>query len=295
MNHNTKEVELKVIELRKKGLGYKTIADEIGVTKDRVKYYSKKNQLSGFIAPSLSDEAYERFINGFNSRHGEHFTYVSGFKNSEAPVLIECQECGNKFTRSAQVARKSKNLTCGNCILINAEQRETEKELEKEIKRLNREKEKNELLLLHKQEREHDSIKQCGECGETFKANHLGAKYCSDKCSNRHGNRARELNKRNKVMANGNIDKDISLERLILKDNNICYLCGDGCDSDDHVITNEGYFIVGKSYPSIEHVIPISKGGTHSWANVKLAHHYCNTIKSDKDICEASDQMILTV
>jgi len=32
-------------------------------------------------------------------------------------------------------------------------------------------------------------------------------------------------------------------------------------------------------YPSIEHVIPIAKGGKHTWDNVKLAHRKCNMEK----------------
>ncbi|MDT2396282.1 HNH endonuclease [Enterococcus avium] len=31
----------------------------------------------------------------------------------------------------------------------------------------------------------------------------------------------------------------------------------------------------------MDHVIPISKGGTHSWDNVRLAHRHCNAIKRD--------------
>lgn len=52
-----------------------------------------------------------------------------------------------------------------------------------------------------------------------------------------------------------------------------CICCG-----SEFVAVN----VVGKTYPSIDHVFPLSKGGLHSWDNVKLAHHYCNTIKSDK-------------
>lgn len=37
-------------------------------------------------------------------------------------------------------------------------------------------------------------------------------------------------------------------------------------------------------YPNVEHVIPISKGGTHTWDNVKLAHRKCNWEKGDKII-----------
>ena len=43
-------------------------------------------------------------------------------------------------------------------------------------------------------------------------------------------------------------------------------------------------FIAGNKYPSVDHMIPIAKGGTHTWDNVQLAHRYCNSIKSDKFI-----------
>ena len=80
------------------------------------------------------------------------------------------------------------------------------------------------------------------------------------------------------------MDRDITLQKLFNKYDGICYLCGKECDFNDKVITEEGYTIVGKTYPSIEHIIPISKNGLHSWDNVNLAHHYCNSIKSDKYI-----------
>jgi len=41
-------------------------------------------------------------------------------------------------------------------------------------------------------------------------------------------------------------------------------------------------FIVGLEYPSLDHVIPLSKGGEHSMSNARLAHTYCNSIKSDQ-------------
>lgn len=49
---------------------------------------------------------------------------------------------------------------------------------------------------------------------------------------------------------------------------------------------DSGNFIVGADYPSIDHLMPMSKGGTHTWDNVKLAHHGCNTLKRDKIIYE---------
>ena len=41
-------------------------------------------------------------------------------------------------------------------------------------------------------------------------------------------------------------------------------------------------FICGNNYPTIDHVIPLAKGGMHSWDNVRLAHHNCNSIKGDR-------------
>ena len=41
-------------------------------------------------------------------------------------------------------------------------------------------------------------------------------------------------------------------------------------------------FIAGNDYPSIDHIIPISKGGQHTWDNVQLAHMICNSIKNNK-------------
>lgn len=32
---------------------------------------------------------------------------------------------------------------------------------------------------------------------------------------------------------------------------------------------------------TVEHIIPISRGGTHTWANVRPAHARCNFMKSD--------------
>lgn len=51
-------------------------------------------------------------------------------------------------------------------------------------------------------------------------------------------------------------------------------------------LDNDNNFIVGYDYPSIDHVIPISKGGTHTWDNVRLAHHHCNSIKKDSIVNE---------
>lgn len=74
-----------------------------------------------------------------------------------------------------------------------------------------------------------------------------------------------------------------SLKELYKRDKGICYICGNKCDYEDYTYRGNT-FIAGNYYPSIDHVIPISKGGTDDWNNLKLAHRLCNSIKSDKEL-----------
>lgn len=127
--------------------------------------------------------------------------------------------------------------------------------------------------------------KECGTCGVTFTAAKPDIKYCSSKCRRKAKNRKAELSKGKRgelIKSNGRIDYDISLDKLIVRDDNTCHICGSKCDINDFNKNDEGYFIVGNMYPSIDHVTAIANGGTHTWDNVRIAHMICNSIKSDK-------------
>lgn len=78
-------------------------------------------------------------------------------------------------------------------------------------------------------------------------------------------------------------DNDITIEALYNRSTGICALCGGYCDFNDYVYRGTT-FIAGNHYPSIDHIVPISKGGSHTWDNVQLAHKQCNSIKSDKTL-----------
>lgn len=118
----------------------------------------------------------------------------------------------------------------------------------------------------------------CQHCGRDFIARRVNQVFCSDNCCRNEADRRRYNRKRSQVQ-----DKDITLKKLIERDKNICYLCGRPCDISD----KDGYK-VGNSYPTVDHVIPISKGGTDTWDNVRLAHHICNSYKSDKAVTDTS-------
>ena len=58
------------------------------------------------------------------------------------------------------------------------------------------------------------------------------------------------------------------------RDGGACYLCG------EPVTWGQS----GRWDHTLDHVMPISKGGEHSYANVRLAHRSCNSRKWDSII-----------
>jgi 5-methylcytosine-specific restriction endonuclease McrA len=47
------------------------------------------------------------------------------------------------------------------------------------------------------------------------------------------------------------------------------------CDPNDHEWTKH----FGPTSPTIDHIIPMAKGGGHIWDNVQVAHAICNSTK----------------
>jgi len=135
----------------------------------------------------------------------------------------------------------------------------------------------------------------CRECGKKFTTEYRKPRtvFCSDKCRNKNAKRVSKIIRRQKIKTNGKINKDISLVKLIERDRSICKICGKKIDNKDYIYDELNNFIAGKYYPSIDHMIPLSKGGTHIWNNVQLAHRYCNTLKNDKYIEKQSGQLAM--
>ena len=51
-----------------------------------------------------------------------------------------------------------------------------------------------------------------------------------------------------------------------------CWICGDVCDPEDK----------GDKHPSIDHIIPLSNGGTDTYDNVRIACRGCNRDRSNR-------------
>lgn len=215
-------------------------------------------------------------------------------------IIKTCEHCGKKFkanTRHIQRTRYcSDNCRYQESYRLKANENgirpleEYKKEIvekaeENKARKIKERQEKREKAKSEREERERrsklirDSLyihRECAVCGKQFKTIRHDQISCSERCAKRWQRR-----KKDKRINDINcVDDDITLMALYDRDNGICHICGDPCDYED--CTREGNNVtVGITYPSIDHVIPLSKNGLHSWANVRLAHHYCNAIKND--------------
>lgn len=206
------------------------------------------------------------------------FSYVGNYTGSEGTADIQCNTCGAILTRSwitiRHIGGKSANVRCDNCERIAREQRKQEREAERV--RVNvREQFVRDARKLKRQTQV--AMRKCSECESLFFTANAHQKFCSLECQQRSINR-KSKDKRLQKIKERYIDSDITWQKLYEKEHGICYLCGKPVDINDYEYRGET-FIAGNNYPSIDHVVALSKGGTHSWDNVRLAHRLCNSLK----------------
>ena len=272
--------------MRRSGKGYNEICRLTGMTKNQVGYICRRHGEGGFVGGSfpLTDQQVADIVN----KSG--FDYVGGYEATKKPITVRCRQCGRTFERQFHVFRDVVNGTwkCGNecplCRTDRQQEREQERErqrreeAEREARIKAEQRATKEAELISRQTEERLAIHVCKNCGKEYCIGVTGynsAKYCSEKCMKRWAMRVKN-DRRLRRMKQRKHDTDITLEKLFARDGGVCYLCGGRCSWDDVADGN-----AGDSYPSIDHVRPLSKGGTHEWNNVKLAHRKCNWEKRD--------------
>ena len=227
------------------------------------------------IVNKNSHELLDEFKKSFKLKFKD-YDYLYGYKHCESEITILCRKCGYKLKRSAQIIRRNKQLTCNGCLikrdcltkLHNILSRNINSNM-KTIAKLIKSKIKTDKKLI-------ELTRECFYCNDIYQATHGKSIYCSSKCRTKANNNYKDNRLKGKI-----IDNDITLRQLVIKQQAICYLCGNEVDLNDCYYDSRGNFIAGNMYPSIEHVIPLSKGGLHSWENVDLAHRLCNSKKKD--------------
>ena len=189
-----------------------------------------------------------------NKKHGQHFEYVS---HNSKRIRLKCKCYGNVIERASSTVRQ-KNINCEYC------------------------KEQNELSearrkMLHFLTALADSKtpKQCICCGKEFLSQYHDKKYCSAKCKRK--SKGRKNSYRSRCRNYGvYYDPSVTRAKVIIRDNGICQICGKVCDENDL-----RWGSLGPDFPTLDHIIPLAKGGTHTWGNVQCACAICNSDKRD--------------
>lgn len=110
----------------------------------------------------------------------------------------------------------------------------------------------------------------CRYCKSDFTDTRVRATCGTDECARRHMlDGAKQSRHKRRAQKNGTATEKIRAVEIFARDEYRCYLCGE---------ETSGEWPEPLS-PSLDHVIPLSKGGTHTQDNVKCAHLRCNVAK----------------
>lgn len=262
---------------KEQGHSMKQVAEHFGVSQ------SVAQKVCRGIAPQKARP--QVYHNGWNDERKEAnairiinerspmFEYVGGFTNTDGFVDIRCKTCGAVLHKSFVSIRHGK-ATCESCAHIESEKRKAHEKLIKT--------QKKEWEEAGKRKAKQLSFAVCDCCGSLFfPTSGYNKAYCSDECRRKASNtisKDKRLRRISKVL----VDKDIDLKDLFKRDNGVCAICGKRCRWDDSSTRDDGTFLAFGDYPSIDHIVPLSKGGKHSWNNVQLACRSCNSRKGNR-------------
>ena len=137
----------------------------------------------------------------------------------------------------------------------------------------------------------------CRGCGETFEyvRYNLEREYCSRKCSKtatqernpvayKRMRRVARQKRRARKYGNGPVD---AIDPMVVyeRDGWRCGICG-------KKVSRHSSCPYPLS-PSLDHIVPLAAGGTHTWGNVQCAHFMCNSRKGATEGTVGANQLLL--
>lgn len=114
----------------------------------------------------------------------------------------------------------------------------------------------------------------CAHCGKGY-ADIYWRSTCSAECSEQHAKAVRnEAKLRRRALMRDAYISPVNRRQLFERDNWTCQICHEPVERDKVVPHPKA--------PTIDHVIPLARGGTHEMANAQCADFLCNATKSDR-------------
>lgn len=220
-------------------------------------------------------------------------------KENNDTGVVKCRKCGCVFERTLAHLRHG-NVLCPTCEANKKAKIKAEEEKLKEEQRIKSEAEriaKNPLGLSYYRlsiQEKYDVVRVCEVCGNEYtvrdRTQNEHLKYCRDNgcCSQKCARKRSRIKLRKSGFPKNHLhrahkynceyDGSVTLKKLLARDGMRCAICGELCDQNDHSWTEH----FGPTSPTIDHIVPLSKGGSHTWNNVQVAHAICNCRKGDK-------------
>lgn len=117
----------------------------------------------------------------------------------------------------------------------------------------------------------------CKECGKMFvpEYGNKRRKYCSDICLHRSMKRRRRQKERAR-MRNVKVET-VDAMKVFKRDGWHCQLCG-------KKLNQKHKGTIKDSAPELDHIIPLSKGGEHSYRNTQCSCRKCNQEKGAREL-----------
>ena len=114
----------------------------------------------------------------------------------------------------------------------------------------------------------------CDRCGCEYVVRRKGKRWCSRACSLAESCRNRHSLRRMRRLGSDIEGSDrVTLLTLHKKQKGLCAICGERTPLP-------GADVPHADKASLDHIYPLSKGGTHTWDNVQMAHLGCNARKN---------------
>ncbi len=279
-------------------------ADLFGFSKADINNFAKQRKISNgrdFRKASVEDQRKRAGKKLATRLLGFGFELVSDYGGIKSHVTVRCVNCGMEYERSVCHLKDVDKAP----ICIECQKRETQRKHEEqaEAKRLTDEifklwnppkPSKNAYAEQHERFLLRSGV--CEICGKPYTVreyvescalkkaqdNGVCSRECRDekkrrKCRAMH--KGRKDTHRHRAKKYGcEYDPGVTLKKLVARDGLECKICGQMCDWDDHSWSKYS----GPLYPSIDHIVPMSKGGGHIWENVRVTHIICNSEKGDR-------------
>lgn len=128
------------------------------------------------------------------------------------------------------------------------------------------------------------AVTHCVECGNSFIPPRLGTSMCSDECRSRRARRTatasgqRAANRKaRKLRTRGVTVEAVNPIHVLIRDGWRCQLCGVSTPKRLRGSYEE-------RAPEVDHILPLSQGGEHSYRNTQCACRRCNLAKSSQPL-----------